>query len=156
MKFSCREDVSVPAEAVFDSLSDFAAFERAALRRGARLRRLDSLRQPGAGLSWDVTFPFRGKQRQMIADLRRFEPPEVIEFAGVSPNFEMVLGFALVALSRQRTRLHAEFEIRPRSLGARLMVQSAKLGRASLNTRYSKRIAALARDIEARAGSQTV
>jgi hypothetical protein len=68
----------------------------------------------------------------------------------------MALGFTLVALSRQRTRLYAEFEIRPRSLGARLMVQSAKLGRASLNTRYSKRIAALARDIEARAGSQTV
>lgn len=154
MKFSRREDVSVPADVVFDNLSDFVAFERAALRRGARLRRLDSLRVPGAGLSWDITFPFRGKQRQMIADVRRFDKPEVVEYAGVSPGFEMLLTFSLVALSRQQTRLHAEFEIRPRSLGARLMIQSAKLGRASLNTRYNNRILSLAREIEARAGSQ--
>jgi hypothetical protein len=153
MKFSRREDVSAPAEAVFDSLSDFVAFERAALRRGPRLRRLDSLRLPGAGLSWDITFPFRGKQRQMIADVRRFDKPEVLEYAGVSPSFEMSLAFTLVALSRQHTRLHAEFEIRPRSLGARLMIQSAKLGRASLNSRYNKRIAALARNIETRTTS---
>jgi hypothetical protein len=65
----------------------------------------------------------------------------------------MSLAFTLVALSRQHTRLHAEFEIRPRSLGARLMIQSAKLGRASLNSRYNKRIAALARNIETRTTS---
>jgi len=42
MKFSTREDVEAPVDYVFGQISDFGAFERQALRRGADVRRLDS------------------------------------------------------------------------------------------------------------------
>lgn len=151
MKFSSREDIAAPAEFVFDQLSDFTSFERAAIRRGARLRRLDTLAEPGAGMSWDVAFMMRSKPRQVIIDLRRFTRPESFEYAGTSGSFEMLLGLDLTPISPSRTRLQIGFEVKPRSLGGRLMIQSAKLGRSNLNKRFVDRVRAYALDIEDRA-----
>ena len=53
MKLATREDIDAPIEAVFEQLSDFDGFERAALRRGAEVRahrRAD--RHVGAGMAW--------------------------------------------------------------------------------------------------------
>lgn len=154
MKFSTREDIAAPAEFVFDQLADFAGFERAALRRGISLKRLDTRTTPGAGMSWDIGFRFRGKARQMITDIRRFERPELLEYAGVSPSFEMTLLLNTVTLSKTRTRLHVELELRPRTLGARLLVQSAKLARANLTRKFAERVKGFAQDIETRASAQ--
>ncbi|MBD3803653.1 MAG: SRPBCC family protein [Thioclava sp.] len=151
MKFSTRTDIAAPAEFVFERLADFGSFERAALRRGITLQRLDALTEPGAGMSWDIGFRFRGKQRQLITDIRRFEHPEMIEYAGASKSFEAVLECALTELSKSRTRLMVGLEVKPRSLGARLMVQSAKLGKGNLERRFKERVDLFAEDIERQA-----
>lgn len=151
MKFSNRVDVAAPAEFVFDQLSDFATFERMALRKGVALRRLDTLKSPGAGMSWDIGFKLRGRARQMIADVSRFERPEQIDCEGTSQGFHLSLTLALMELSKSRTRLTTGLEIRPRTLGARLLLQSAKLGRSNLDRRYDDRVRAFARMIESRA-----
>ena len=41
MKFSTREDIEAPVDHVFAEVSDFAGFERRALRHGADITRLD-------------------------------------------------------------------------------------------------------------------
>ena len=41
-------------------------------------------------------------------------------------------------------------ELRPQNLSARLLVQSLKLARGSLNRKFDKRMAGFARDIEQR------
>jgi len=50
MIFETKEDINAPIEQVFPHISDFADFERSALRRGAEVARLDNLRTAGPGM----------------------------------------------------------------------------------------------------------
>lgn len=151
MKFSNRVDVAAPAEFLFDELADFSGFERAAKRKGISLQRLDQLAQPGAGMSWDISFRMRGRPRQLIAEIRRYDRPAQLDYEGVSQGFQLMLTLALQALAEDRTRVVTGLEIRPRTLGARLLLQSAKLGRTNLEKRYDSRVTAFLREIEGRA-----
>ncbi|MCK4712108.1 MAG: SRPBCC family protein, partial [Marinosulfonomonas sp.] len=75
MKFSTKEDIEAPIEAVFKAVSDFNAFERFALRRGARVQRVDRKTHPQTTIAWDIEFPYRGKKRQLLAELTEFDAP---------------------------------------------------------------------------------
>ncbi|MBZ4024053.1 hypothetical protein CKO11_16510 [Rhodobacter sp. TJ_12] len=151
MKFSNRVDVAMAAEPLFDQLTDIAAIERAAMRKGVTMRRLDTLQGLGAGMSWDVGFMLRGRERQMIVDVTRFDRHAGIDYAGTSPSFQLTLTLEFTELAPGRTRLATALEVRPRTLGARLLLQSARLGRTNLDRRYDERIKAFLRELEARA-----
>ena len=58
----------------------------------------------------------------------------------------------LVALSVARTRLTVSIDLEPRTLGARLLVQSLKLARGTLQRRFELRVADYASEITARFG----
>ncbi|MFT3690186.1 SRPBCC family protein [Paenirhodobacter sp.] len=148
MKFTSRTDISAPAEAVFDRMADFSPFAAEAGRRGLRLRRTDGLTQPGPGMTWEVDFRFRGRMRHLDLRASRFVRPEQIEYHGESTGFEMVGTVQVVALSPARTRLHVGVELRPRSLGARILLQSARLGRVRIQHRFDERIALFATMVE--------
>ena len=150
MKFSTREDIDAPAEAVFDALSDFDAISRAGMQRGIEVRRTDRLEAAGVGMSWQVGFDWRGKRREVMGMLHHYEPPHQMRFEAESPTFALTLILTLVALSKKRTRLGVELEIRPKTLAARLMIQSMKLGKANLSRRFSARVRTLATTIEQR------
>lgn len=151
MKFSSREDLEAEAPFIFDQLTDFSGFEHMARRRGVQSKRLDALQEIGPGMSWDIGFRFRGKPRTLILDLTRYERPECLEFTGESGSFNLVATVTVVALSPKRCRIIAELELRPRSLGARLMLQSARLGKGALTRKFAERVQLLARELEARA-----
>ncbi|MFZ1726995.1 MAG: SRPBCC family protein [Albidovulum sp.] len=150
MKFSTKEDIEAPADVVFAALTDFAQFERAALRRGAELVRMDRLDQPGVGMGWNVRLQLRGKWRRVICDLREYDAPSRITVFAESTGFDMVLEMNLVALSRTRTRLGVEFDIRPRTLSARVKLQSAKLIKANLARKFTGRVQKFAAELELR------
>lgn len=148
MKFTTKEDIEAPAEVVFESLSDFSRFERAALRRGAEVARLDRLAETGPGLTWSIRFPVRGKMRRVLCELERFDRSEGLYLVAESTGFNLWLTVGLVALSRNRTRLAVDFEIKPRTLTARLMLQSIRLNKTSYYRRFEARVQKYAADIE--------
>lgn len=148
MKFSTREDIDAPIDHVFQAVTDFEAYERQALRRGADVKRLDD-GPVKVGSTWDVAFSFRGKERQVKATLAAMDP-QGLKVEAVSPNLEGETLVELVPLSPQRTRLAIGIDMRAKTLTARLMLQSLKLAKASLNQRFKKRVADFAEDTEAR------
>jgi uncharacterized protein YndB with AHSA1/START domain len=156
MKFSSREDIEAPIERVFAAMTDFQALETAALRRGVQLRRLDARAGTGPGMSWDIGFRYRGKMRALVGTVSAHEPPERLAFDASAQGYEVTMEFSLLALSRQRTRISTEMEVRPRSLPARLLLHSARLGRAALARRYSDRIRLIALELEDRAARAPV
>ena len=150
MKFAAREDLEAPIERVFEMLSEFETFERAALRRGADVTRAFEGDKLELGSSWNARAKIRGKLRNLRVELTQYDPPTTMNFSTVSDGFEAEFLVDLVALSRTRTRLQVELDVRPRSLPARLLMQSAKLARNSMNRRFKTRVRTFAQDLEQR------
>lgn len=148
MKFSTREDIEVPEEAVFAVLSDFARFERTALRNKIEIARIDDLAEPGPGMTWRIRFNWRGKKRALEAALREYDPTRAMRFDAESAGFRIDGAVTLLALSRKRTRLSVELDVRPKTLASRLMIQSMKLAKGSLVGRFQSRVRAFAERIE--------
>ena len=154
MKFTAREDIEAPIDFVFSQVTDFAALERSAMRRGAEIQRVDDLEQPGPGMAWDAEFTLRGKRREVRLELAEFDPPNGVAVGLRSPNITGRLVVDLVALSRGRTRLSLDLEVQPKTLAAKLVIQSMKLAKTNLSKRFKLRVADYAKDLEERYKSQ--
>jgi uncharacterized protein YndB with AHSA1/START domain len=150
MKFSTREDIEAPIEAVFASITDFDGFERQALRRGAEVTRRDTLSVPNVGAEWQMRFTFRGKERDVNAKLTEFSPPNGFQAKTKSPSLDGVFMVELVALSPRRTRLQVSVDVAPTTLTGRLLVQSLKFAKTNVNKRFAKRVWQFAQDIESK------
>lgn len=150
MKFKTREDIGAPIDHVFGVVSDFEGFQRQALRRGAEIARTDTLSAPGVGMAWDIAFPFRGKRREMQIELTEFDAPAHMLFDSRMTGMRGEMRVDLMALSRMRTRMVLEIGLIPETLAARLLVQSIKLARGSLDKRFQLRVAEFAKNTEDR------
>ena len=150
MKFSTKEDIEAPIDAVFSMLCEFDKFERAAMRRGAEVQRVDKLTEPAVGMKWDAAFDMRGKRREVEIEMVTFEDPTEMRLETVSPGLAGEMCFELMALSRSRTRIVTTLEIKPKTLSARLLVQSLKLAKTSLTKKYKERVGDYAKEMEDR------
>lgn len=150
MKFSTKEDIDAPIDAVFDMLCEFDQFERAAMRRGAEVQRVDQLAEPGAGMQWEAAFDMRGKRRALQVEMDRFDRPTEMKLNTRSQGLTGDMSFDLVALSRSRTRIMVALDLKPQNLSARLLVQSLKLAKNALTKKFKKRVGDYAKDMEER------
>lgn len=145
MKFSTRADLEAPAGKVFDTLSDFGAFERFARRKGVEVTRKAV---GGEAQGWHLRFALRGRMREMSVRLSDFERPERMNFAAGSKSFEMEFALTLIALSKSRTRLGVELDVRPRTLSGRLLLQSMRLAKSSNSRRFEAAVRSFADKVE--------
>ncbi|SEQ02285.1 SRPBCC family protein [Thalassovita taeanensis] len=150
MKFATKEDIEAPIQSVFLMVSDFNGLERAALRRGAEVQRIDGMTANGVGMAWDVSFMMRSKLRNLRITLAEYDPANAMVFQAASAGLNGVMAVDLVAMSRTRTRMALEMELEATTLSARLMLQSLKLARNKLNKRFHLRVADYATELEAR------
>ena len=148
MRFSNRQDIEAPIEHVFRAVSDFDAFERQALRRGAEIQRQDTLGKLGVGSEWQMRFPFRGKVRDIEARIVHYDAPNGYRVETESGGIDGQVSVDLMALSPGRTRLQLAIDLKPRTLAARLLVQSLKFAKSSLSQRLSDRVWDYAQGIE--------
>jgi carbon monoxide dehydrogenase subunit G len=150
MKFSAKDDVDVPIEAVFELLSDFDMFERMAMRRGVDVVRRGDPSHSGLGSAWEMQFDWRGKDINMNLDIVTYERPEEIGLEATTQGIDANLQIELVALSKKRTRLHMNADVSAKTLPARLLVQSMKLARTNIDKRLSERLHTQCRNLEDR------
>ncbi len=150
MKLSGRTDIGAPVAFVYAALSDFEGWERSAMRRGADVNRTDQLRVPGVGMTWQARFAWRGRERQLQVRLTKLEPQNGLTLDFDGPSVEGTLNIELVELAAKRTRMLMQVEAKPRTLAARLFVQSLRLAKGRVQRLYDARLTSIARDIEAR------
>lgn len=154
MKFSTRHDIAAPIGFVFVCATDFAGFERQALRRGIDIGRSDAARGVVAGMRWKAQFAYRGKTRKLAGELTRLDEPNSFLIQSVSGGVESDLDVEFLPLSRQRTRVRVALNLAPKTLSARLLVQSLKFSKNSLDARFARRVGQFAVDIEAQFGQR--
>lgn len=150
MKFVTKKDIEAPIDQVWAALSDFEGWERAAMRRGADVARTDTLRSPGVGMAWQGRFQYRGKDRKTDVKLTELVAKTALGFTASSAAIESDARVELIEMSAKRTRLHVTMEVKPRSLGARLFLQSLRLARAKVDRKFETRVSQLAEDLESR------
>ncbi|MFP3383340.1 SRPBCC family protein [Tritonibacter sp. SIMBA_163] len=150
MHFETKEDTDCPIQDLFVAISDFESFERSAIRRGVDVQRHGDTAAPRDGLYWDVTFNFRGSERRVRIDVADYDVPNTISFAAVGNGMSGDLKVDLMALSAQRTRMTVRVDLKPKTLAARLLLQSLKLARNKLNRKFRTRVAEFARQTEER------
>ena len=148
MKLSARSDIAVPIADVFARVTDFEAFERRAMRRGAEVSRTDPASGPGEGSQWKASFVFSGKERLVHARADHILRPETLLVNSKSGGLDGAFEVRLVALSPSKTRMIVGLELKPSNLSARLLVQSLKLAKNSLNQRFSKAVEDFAKNLE--------
>lgn len=158
MQFSSRTDIAAPIEAVYAALVDFDGWEAAARTKGATLSRQGALEsglaetnsaESGllesdaveAGVVWDLAFPFRGKAREGQLTLTELLPGKALTFTGEGKSVGGEVRLELTALSPTRTRLFVQSDLRAKSLGARLFLQSLRLAKARVQAKLNKRLA---------------
>ncbi|MCU0800701.1 MAG: SRPBCC family protein [Rhodobacteraceae bacterium] len=155
MKVASRHDIEAPPAFVFEALTDFDSWERSAMRRGAEVTRTDKMTAVAAGLAWQVRFRFRGKDRKLAVRLTSIDAPSRLGFGVNGMLFETTSVVDLMELGAKRTRMVVVSEAKPKTLAARLILQSLRLARARVQRRVDKRIGAIAREIEDRYRIQT-
>ncbi len=148
MKFSAREDIDRPIDRVYEQVTDFGGFERQILRRGADIRRIDAGQPVAVGSGWDVAFTFRGRDRKVKAVVTRLDAPTDLVIDVAANGLDGVTTVELLSLTPQRTRMTVTIDLSARTLTARLLLQSMKLAKSNLTTRFKKRVADFAVDIQ--------
>ena len=150
MKLIRNQDVEAPVAFVYAALCDFDHWERAAMRRGAEVTRLDTLAVPGPGMTWSVGFDYRGRRRTVDLRLTGLEAAQTLAFTGQGASMNGKALLDLVEMGPKRTRLVITIEVEARTLAARLLLQSLKFASARINRRFEARTAQLAADLEER------
>ncbi|MGC3938874.1 SRPBCC family protein [Roseobacter sp. EG26] len=150
MKFSTNEDVDAPISSVFEMISSFAYYERAAMRRGADVQRTVDPGKPGVGMAWAARFYLRGRTRDVDLKMVTYDPPNEMVLELLSQGLRGETRFELMALSRSRTRIMISLELRPLTLPARLFLQSLKLTKTTLTKQYKARIRKYVKEMEDR------
>ena len=148
MKFSTRIDKEVTAERMFDALADFDRIERILMRRGVSVTRVDNI--SAGARAWDLAFDWRGQRRELRLVLVQFDRPERLALTGQSTPFDLRIDLFVVSLALQRSRLIFEIEVKPRNMRARLMLQTAKLGKAQLDRKFADRVSKFFGDLTTR------
>lgn len=143
MKFSTRVNADIPADQLFDKVTDFSRLERLLIRNDVRVSRIDPADEPGAGMAWNLAFGWRGRNQLLRLDVRRFDRPDVMSIDGTSDLFNLSISATVFGLSQKRSRLIFETEVRPRNMRARVILQTARLAKSRLDGRFEHRINAL-------------
>lgn len=150
MQFSAQEDIEVPIDAVFAMVADFERFERMAMRRGIEVRRTIGSGAPYTGTTWEIELAVRGKPRQISIVLSECDAPSMMRFQASSKGLNGDTLVELLALSQRRTRLSVQTSLKARTLPARLLLQSLKLGQSRFRRQFQTRLGDFAREIEER------
>ena len=148
MKFVAKEDVALPQQVLFDLMADFQMFERVAIRRGVEITRSGSMASSD-GLKWDCTFEFRGRDRMACVHLDEFSAPEKMACLITNPALDNRVEITVSALSKKQSRFQVSTVLEPKTLTARLLIQSMKLARSKYNKQFQKRVAEVANELVA-------
>ncbi|WP_283176725.1 SRPBCC family protein [Gemmobacter sp. 24YEA27] len=150
MKFSAKQDIEAPLDFVWQEVIDFEHFERMAVRRGAEVERIDHLKRPEAGMAWRLRFAYKSKPRKVLLRIAELSPPNALDLDLDSPSVAGGVRLELLSLAPKRTRVLLVAETRPKTIAARLLIQSLRLVKGRTQRRLDGQMGKFAKMIEER------
>jgi hypothetical protein len=150
MKLTAKTDLEVPAAAVFASLIDHPAWEREAIRNGVEIERPAGTPATGVGAEWRIRGHFRGKPRKVQVKIEEMTQDQRIALGLDSPSIEGTTRLEIMVLSPRRSRMRVDLEIKPKTLAARLFINTMRLAKGRVQARFEKGLGRLGARIKDR------
>lgn len=150
MKLTAKTDLEVPAAAVFATLIDHPSWEREAIRNGVEVERPAGSPMMGVGAEWRIRGHFRGKARQVLVRIEELTPEQRLALGLDSPSVEGTSRLEVMVLSPRRSRLRVELEVKPKTLAARLFINTMRLAKGRVQARFENRLGQLGARIKER------
>ncbi len=150
MKLTAKTDLEVPAAFVFATLIDNASWEREAVRNGVEVERPQDSPDSGVGASWRIRGHFRGKARKVLVRIDELTPGQRLALMMDSPSIEGISRLEVMVLSPRRSRLRADLEVKPKTLAARLFINTMRLAKGRVQARFEKGLGTLGTRIKDR------
>ncbi len=140
MKLTAKTDLEMPAAAVFAILTDHPAWEREAIRNGVEVERPVDSPAMGVGAEWRIRGQFRGKARKVRVRIDEMTPDQRLALGIDSPSVEGTTRLEVLVLSPRRSRLRVDLEVKPKTLAARLFVNTLRLAKGRVQARFESRL----------------
>lgn len=150
MKLTAKTDLEAPLAFVYATLLDHASWEREAAQRGAEIERPADMPLSGLGAGWRIRVPFRGKVRRFVVFINQLVMNDRLGFGLDGQAVEGQALMEVLALSPRRTRLRVAIEIKPKSLPARLFLNTLRLAKGRVQGRFDARVEQLGARIQDR------
>lgn len=150
MKLTARTDLEVPAAFVFATLLDHPTWEREAIRNGVEVLRPQGSPDSGVGASWRIHGHFRGKPRKVLLRIEDLAPNQHVVLSMDSPSMEGTSRIEVMVLSPRRSRLRVDLEIKPKTLAARLFINTMRLAKGRVQARFERGLGNLGSRIKER------
>lgn len=150
MRLTAKSDIEAPLAYLYASIADTAAWEREAVRRGAEIERPADMPLSGVGAGWLVKVPFRGRLRKFLLRIVDMAQDQELEFSVEGAAMSGAGQLETKALSARRSRLRVTVEVKPKTLAARLFLNTLRLARRQVEARFEKRLGQFATRIEDR------
>ncbi|MBL9047589.1 MAG: hypothetical protein JNK34_09825 [Tabrizicola sp.] len=150
MKLAAMTDLDAPIGFVYECIADHQSWEREAVERGIDLERPADMPLSGLGAGWLLKLPFRGRLVNLLLRLVHMVRDDRIDFDLQSNAIEGDLSLSVMALSPRRTRLRLQIEVKPRTLTARVLLNTLKLAKGRVQARMDLRVHQMGAQILAR------
>ncbi len=150
MKLTAKTDLEVPAAFVFAVFVDHPSWEREAVRNGVEVERPNGSPHSGVGASWNIRGHFRGRARKVLLKIEEMTPDQRLALSMDSPSMEGVSRIEVMVLSPRRSRVRADLEIKPKTLAARLFINTMRLAKGRVQARFEKGLSQLGARIKDR------
>jgi hypothetical protein len=150
MKLTVKTDVDAPVEFVHAYLADSTTWEHEAIRRGIEVQRPADMPLTGVGAGWRIKLRFRGRTRNVLIRIDEIVQDEVIGYSFEGQALYGTTQMETKALSPRRSRLKVSVEAKPKTLAARLFLNTLRLARRKVEERMEKRVDQLGERIEDR------
>jgi hypothetical protein len=150
MKLTAKTDLEVPAAFVFATLIDHTSWEREAVRSGVEVERPPGSPDSGVGASWRIRGHFRGKPRNVLVTVDEQTPDQRLGLVMDSPSIEGISRVEVLVLSPRRSRLRVDLEVKPKTLAARLFINTMRLAKGRVQARFERGVGNLGARIKDR------
>ncbi len=140
MKIGGTKDFRRGRGKVFDSFADPARMDAVFGEQGANLRREGP---GGPGTVWHLDVVSSGKERPVEITLVDMERPEVMRMRVASEMVGADVSFVFSDLPEGGCQVRADIDLAPRSLTARVAIQTLRLAKGKVENKIQRALAAL-------------
>lgn len=142
MKISGSKAFKRARERVFDSFADPARMDAVFAEQGVNMRREGA---GGPGTVWHLDVISGGKERSMAIALADMERPGAMHMRVTSEMLDADVAFIFSDLPDGGCDVTADIELAPRTLSARVAIQTLRLAKGKVEQRIQRSLTALGR-----------